>query len=341
MLPQQSSSGKPAQRFKLRPGWHRMNRLLSTTRHGAEPVFRYRLFDCNIASEMACPELPEAAGGCADVQIRFGTTPDRLPQAVDGGLCLAAAPGEALLSLPGIGRFHVRDGAQIVIEPALDIAQDHLRVFLLNLVFGLLLLQRGELVLHAAVIETDDGCIALAGESGTGKSTLAAALHARGRRVLSDEFCVVRDIPGQGPSVIPGPPYLQVWGDALSRLGHDPERLEPVRPGLKKYVLPLGSGHADRVLPLRGIHVLFPWNGSGAESEALSGADCMEACISNTYRSEYLRPLGLTAAHFAQALKLVGEVPLLRLRTPGHWGAMDQMIELLPAGPGRSQHPTT
>ncbi|AXQ29307.1 hypothetical protein D0B54_11665 [Solimonas sp. K1W22B-7] len=298
------------------------------------------MFDFNIASEMACPELPEAWGD-ADVQIRFGATPERLPQAVRSGLCLAAAPGEALLSLPGIGRFHVRDGAEIMIEPAAGIAQGHLRVFLLNLVFGLLLLQRGELVLHAAVVETDDGCIALAGESGTGKSTLAAALHARGRRVLSDEFCVVRNIPGQGPSVVPGPPYLQVWADALSQLGYDPARLEPVRPGLAKHVLPLGSGHADRVLPLRGIHILSPWNGAGAESEALSGPDRMEACICNTYRSECLRPMGLAAAHFAQALKLAGEVPFLRLRTPGYWGAMDQILELLPARPGRSQHPTT
>ena len=302
-------------------------------------VFRYRLLDCTVASEIACPELPEADGE-ADIRIRLGAVPERLSGASEEKLCFSAVPGEALVSLPGIGRFQVRRGEEIVIEPAAEVAPDQLRVFLLNLVFGVLLLQRGELVLHAAVVECGDGCIALAGESGAGKSTIAAALHARGLRVLSDEFCLIRNLPGLGPSVIPGPPYLQVWADALHQLGHDPARLQPVRAGLGKHLLPLGGGHANRALPLRTVHVLSPWNGDAAQSEALSGPDRMDAFIRNTYRFEFLRPMGLAARHFGQVLQLAEAVPAMRLRRPGSWRGMEQILELLPIPSGRPQLPT-
>jgi hypothetical protein len=296
----------------------------------------YRLFGCDVASDFALPGLPEALGE-PDVRIRHGAVPDRLSRPRGGGVCFSAAPGEALVVLPAAGRLHVRHGHEIVVEPAEGATEGVLRMFLLNLAFGVLLHQRGDLVLHAAAVEGGGGCIALAGASSSGKSTVAAALHARGCRVLTDELCVVGDDGDGGPTVVPGPPCLQVWADALNRLGHDVDRLELVRAGVEKYLLPLGTGHVSEPLPLRAIYVLAPWNGDGIEAEPLLGQRRLEALVRNTYRREYLRPMGLGPRHFRRIATLARRVPLVRVRRPARSDAVDDGLEAL--APGLEQRP--
>lgn len=302
----------------------------SRFRTGPSSVHRYRLFDCTLASELACPGLP-GADGEADVSLRLGVVPESLDRPVGGGVCYSAAPGEFLFSLPGIGRFLLRDGTEIRVDPAAGIGDADLRLFLLNLVAGALLLQRGEFLLHAAVVETGDGCIALAGDSGAGKSTLAASLQARGWRVLSDEFCLIRSGPGGEPRAVPGPPFLQLWADAVQRLGHDPATLEPLRPGLQKYLLPLDAEHPTESRPLRAVWVLSMANNAEVETQTLSGSEGLETLLRQSYRIDYLKPMGLAAAHFGKVLALSRAVPVHRLRTPGTSSSIEAMIERLTA----------
>ena len=49
-----------------------------------------------------------------------------------------------------------------------------------------------QIVLHGALLETETGCVAALGESGVGKSTLAARWVRAGRRFLSDDWFVLR-----------------------------------------------------------------------------------------------------------------------------------------------------
>ena len=288
----------------------------------------YSLFGADIRSEIPLPGLPAATSEPA-VTIRFGSTPDSLVRSQGGGVCYSAASREALITVPNVGRFHVRAGEAIVVDAVGGVDLDHLRLFLLTVIIGVLLHQRDELVLHAAVVDAPDGCIALAGESSAGKSTLAAVLQARGRRVLTDEICVVR--VDDGPIVIPGPPCLHVWEDALRRLGHDPARFQPVRPGMRKYAMPMGASHQAGPRRLKAIYVLSPWNSKATVAEALGGRDRFEALVRNTYRFEYLAPMGLRAAHFARLADLAARVPVVRLRRSSHAGGIDELDECLAA----------
>jgi HprK-related kinase A len=53
------------------------------------------------------------------------------------------------------------------------------------------------LMLHAGTVAFGDGALILPGVPGSGKSTLTAALHLRGARLLSDEFGLVRPETGE------------------------------------------------------------------------------------------------------------------------------------------------
>lgn len=78
----------------------------------------------------------------------------------------------------------------------------------------------GALMVHASVVGDDHGAIVIPGPSGTGKSTMAAALVDRGLRYLSDEIAPIVT----GGMVVPYPKPLMVGGMSFDEV----EALRPM-----------------------------------------------------------------------------------------------------------------
>src|SRR5215510_9302338 len=130
-------------------------------------VYFYTAFGLCLATEFPCPELAPGRGS-PDVRIRYGVVPAQLTAAKKIGAHYQAAPGQLLLTIDGVARFLVQDGAEIIVERAPESDDDSLRLFLLGSVIGALLQQRGTLTLHSSVIEVDGGCVGFMGHSGAG-----------------------------------------------------------------------------------------------------------------------------------------------------------------------------
>ena len=77
-------------------------------------------------------------------------------------------------------------------------------------------LRRGDSALHAAAVEVDGEAIVLAAPGTFGKTTLAAAFHAAGHRLLSEDTTCLRT--SGTPSVVPGPAMLRLRHDVAERL---------------------------------------------------------------------------------------------------------------------------
>lgn len=73
------------------------------------------------------------------------------------------------------------------------------------------------LVIHACAVRIGESAIVIAGESGWGKSTLAAALHSQGHEVLSDD-CVILRIEDGAVRVRSTYPSLRLLPDSLALL---------------------------------------------------------------------------------------------------------------------------
>ena len=89
---------------------------------------------------------------------------------------LRGAPGLVRFRWPGVGACEVRDGREIAVDPAPGVDADLLSTYLLGPALGVLLHQRGGLVLHASAVTVGGGCVAFLADAGWGKSTLAATL---------------------------------------------------------------------------------------------------------------------------------------------------------------------
>jgi hypothetical protein len=193
----------------------------------------YRFFDGVVACEFPLPGLPEVGSAQADIQVRLGSgAPDEAPyewfhswRQEDDNLVLACARciGESgarqyLLRFPELADFEII-GDSIICFPGAGCRQDSLRHLLLDQVIPRVWASMGHLIVHASSVRFTDGrVVAFVGESGWGKSTLAAALVARGHLLISDDSVCLRVFEG-GVQLVPSYTGLRLNDDSIGKLG--------------------------------------------------------------------------------------------------------------------------
>jgi len=273
-------------------------------------------FGLDIRSVIPLPGCVEA-DGAADVSIRYGAVPDALPGAATIRACTQARPGQFLLVVDQVARYLVEDGSLITIQPAAGAPDAEIRLVLMGSVWSALLLQRGLLPIHGSAVRVNGRAIVLAGPSGNGKSTLAAALHESGHSLLADELCALAIGANGSPLLLPGFPQILLWGDALRALKLDHLDLVPVRASLKKYILPCPAAHGSKPLPLERIYILGVVNTPSFSLTPLAGMRKIHALIDHTYRVHHVAGLGLERDHFRLCAGVAAHVQVKRVERPG------------------------
>jgi hypothetical protein len=281
-----------------------------------QPVtFRdYSVFGLRVRSEIPLPELFEAGPGDADVTVRLGPTGVR--GEFDGGLHEVA--GSLLFVEPQIGRYRIAGGREIIVEARPSVPERNVRLFLLGSAFGALLHQRGLLPLHANALEIAGKAVAFMGPSGEGKSTLAAAFHDRGHRILADDVCVVDLEEAAHPTVRPGLPRLRLWRDSIEQSGRDAAEYDRSYAGdetLEKYDVPLARSAAVTT-PVELAVVYLLARDAEFEITPLTGASAAEAVFANTYRGAFVSTARQEHSHWSACVRLVQSVPVYRVARP-------------------------
>jgi hypothetical protein len=159
--------------------------------------FFYDVHGLVLGSEFPLPELElrrRQMTDAPDIRVSIGPLPTTPKRATDLPY-VDAENGQALLKIPGAGRYLVSRGRELVVEPEADADFSYVRLFILGSALGLLCHQRGLLPLHASAVELAGEAIAFMGEQGQGKSTLAAhCLACAPARLVADDTLGCRSI---------------------------------------------------------------------------------------------------------------------------------------------------
>ncbi len=91
-----------------------------------------------------------------------------------------------------------------------------------------MLTHTGRLVLHASCIRLQDRVLVFVGETGQGKSCLAASFDAAGYPLLSGDSVVVVPHP-DGPRILPTYRSLRLWPHAVRELYSQTPQLLPFK----------------------------------------------------------------------------------------------------------------
>src|SRR5579863_7547955 len=134
-------------------------------------LHRYRIAGLSVSSDVEMPGLYADASPAApsDVVIQMAPTPERLEGAAASGPTWAMAADRFLLRVPGVARFLLTGGRAIDYQPEPAAQPGDAAAFLIGTAFGILLHQRGLVVLHASGVELDGRAMLFLGASGAGK----------------------------------------------------------------------------------------------------------------------------------------------------------------------------
>jgi hypothetical protein len=296
-------------------------------------LHHHRLAGLHIESEIALPGLPTivSGAGTAAVSISRSKLDDyAVENAVlfSDGCCNSR---ELLLEIPEVTRFLIRDGRQILIDQMADADSEDVLAYLLGSAFGILCHQRGILPLHAATIASEEGdCVAFAGDSGTGKSTLVAALAKRGQRVISDDVSFLTKDSEEHSSAWPGIARIRLWEDALMALKPSgPEAVREFR-AYNKFVLPLVRGpELEEPKRLRRLYQLTSTGNDRHSIRRLRGASAFDLILLNVYRAEYAEAMGLKSLTFERCASLARQTAVFEFDRPRGLDRLDEGVDFL------------
>jgi hypothetical protein len=298
----------------------------------AGTVHNYRICGLSVASDIVLPGVIAAAfDSSPQVTIRHGAVPEGLPTPDFVGPTWQIAGKRFLLHVPNVARFLIENGEQIVFAPESGAGAEDVPVFILGTVFGVLLHQREQIVLHASAVEVNGRAIAFCGPSGAGKSTLAAALAQRGYRPISDDLCALSLAPNGAAIVHPDGRRLKLWAQAINKLKLEAARGEPVRRCLEKFYVAPPDAITESV-PLGAIYALGEarhFGGQGIEQPNV--VDCALLLRNHAYRPLLIARLQQKERYFRAAAQIADKSRIFSLNRPLDFGAMAEVVSWLEA----------
>ncbi len=259
--------------------------------------------------------LPDASGPLRfpaiireEMRILNEPVPDRLDTPLVDNQVIQLRADSFLFTTPAGTRFCYRQGQGIAISQGREGSAEETDLFYNGTVYGAVAWLNGLIPLHASSVVSDGRVIAFTGQSGEGKSTLAAALAQHGVSHRSDDVLLI-EMRDDGIYAWPDRDRIKLCADAFELTGA--ARLEPIEPGADKFFADLGN--ISKAGPLSGDGLPLPLcelvfihsaeNGP-PKLESLVGSQKFPALTNALYRIEIAIGLANQQAHRAILLRL-------------------------------------
>lgn len=186
--------------------------------------------------------------------------------------------------------------------------------------------QSGALVLHGSAVEIDGQLAIFLGQTGAGKSTLAASLHRSGHRLLGDDAVVISETARgfEGEAVYRS---LRLFPESIAQVFADPVATAPMAYYSSKLLVDAGTlpetGPAS--VPIGGIFALAIADDRVTHAP-LKPADACMMLVENSFALDPSDPLA-AAGRMANAARLAAAVPCRSLAYPSEFAILPSVGE--------------
>jgi hypothetical protein len=272
------------------------------------------------------PAWPDSAGA-PDLQLVESAVPLELENPLWSRPRLQiGTDGTVLLRLDGIGRFLIRPEGEIRLERSEGGCRADVEAALVSVVAGAVLHQRACLPLHASCVLVDGRAVAITAPSGTGKSTLAAALVSAGHRLLTDDICVICFAEDGAAVALPGATRLRLYDDSAQAVGQGVPIAGAVR-DKRGWDRPIAD-HTPQ--PLAAILRLERAPTAGLTR--LTGVSAINPMQDIIYRAPLGLRLGRRQELFRGLTRLADQVPIYRMSRPEGFEFLAELVRLVVTG---------
>ncbi len=276
-------------------------------------------------SSVPLPLMPHSCDlGSVDVNVTFGPLPAPTAE------CLRAKPhfamyadGTAILRSPHGIRMLIDNGRMLRIELPEGVDARLVHSWLIGPGLGLIMHQRGLPPLHACAVSRDGLAVAVAGDSGAGKSTTARALMQRGHDLIAEDQAIIDPAEAM---LFPGVPDLRLWAVAAQRFGEPTDEHTRVGMHEDKFTISSSRERFDRTpRPLAALFVLSSEPADLPMSTRLRAGPAAHALHRHIYRQRLATFMGRGAEMFGWATALAARVPVYAVRRPDDLSRLDEL----------------
>ena len=257
-------------------------------------MFCYKAHNLIISSEMELPELIPFDGE-PDIEILFGSVPPEIENRILKKRFYELSKTEYLLEASGIGKFYVKNGNVIIVEKDSFVSLIELRIYLLSRVWGVLLAQRQQFVIHACSVVFKNDAYLLTG-SPMSKAFLGSYFREQGQIVLTDALSLIELNNKNVPYVYQG--FQNVRYDPVIPVNKDDLVCKPVR--------------------LSKVFVIETRDTKEFQSELLLRSDIFKALLKNIHQAQIIKEMELGKEAFQFLIALIQKIEAKRIIVPKH-----------------------
>jgi hypothetical protein len=286
-------------------------------------VHCYWAFGLGIHSEFSLLDLPVQSVR-QDVLIIRQAIEDKRVEGEHRYPYLKLTAQEAIISIRGVGRLQVSNGCLIGVDPDSDAELNQLQMYLVGPAMAILLYQRNRLLLHASAVSLNGLGAAFLGDSGAGKSSIAAAFLAHGYKLVVDDIVSVELNSGYA-WLDPGFPYIKLSHEAKENIAIDPEQIEFM--GLVDDKASYHVSHLVNNERVRLHHIYVIQSGEDISIERFNSQQALFELIRYSIPPSMVRMNHV--AHFERCVELLKHVQVYGLRRPQSLTQLSRLVEMV------------
>jgi hypothetical protein len=295
------------------------------------PEYNYIGYGLKIRSDLYFPEFYSSVNQLEDIRIRLSNQSDFQEAPIECNKSFSKETEHGtLFQVANVAIYLVKNGTEIEVSPFEGSDPGAVRLFLLSNAMAILLIQRGQILLHASAIRIENGLVVFLGESGAGKSSMLAELVRRGYQPFSDDVIVLEhDAASSEIVAFPSYPMIKLWKETIDMLGSDTSvEGHRLRQGVDKF----GYFFHDRyqLEPVRIQKLLVIEKDPTCASyriQELGGLSSFEILSRNIYRRQYIKQDNLRKKHLLLISQLLNQAGIKMLMRPSNHGSISAFAD--------------
>lgn len=292
-------------------------------------MFFYKAHGLSIQSTIAFPELTKNNSGI-DVKIQYGKIDSSSNDILSEGIFRVASEfkiteDSIFLILNDIDICEIIHGKEIIVNPFTGIEENFLRALILGPAFGILLHQRGRLVLHASTVNINGDAVAFMGFNGGGKSTTTAALNNKGYPLVCDDISSLEFYGNGIPVIFPGFPRIKLWPEIIELFHDNLEAFPRIHSESEKRSC-FTSNFSTNQLPLKRVYIIE--KDEKINITALRPQESLIELIKNSYCANIFQSLE-QSTNLVQYANITKNASVKRLNTGNSIKKLPELIKII------------
>lgn len=198
----------------------------------------------------------------------------------------------------------------------------YLQTYILGWGFSMIALQRDMLPIHCSALADENGAILIAGESGSGKSTITTYFLNNGYRLLADDMALA-----DGEKVYPAFPYQKLCRNVALDEGYQLEELIYIDEDKDKFLAPYRGEFRTEGEKIKGFILLRVVNGEEVVDANVEGLGRFHIFASNLFVRHIIGNEKYEPHIGQKCLEMASKVPVYVIGRPDGVDTTAEVVE--------------